>query len=90
MYSVQPFTRSPRFVTLFSTRPLPLPLSFSTVLSVPPVLSLSFLSLYFLSASGEQSPSLLLLPGPIRHCNQTPGISSGPTLAGWRTADKTL
>lgn len=45
---------------------------------------------YFLSVSGEQSPSLLLVPGPSRHCNQTPGISSGPTLAGRHDADKTL
>lgn len=62
---------------------------FSTVPSVPSALSLSFLSLYFLSASGPQSPSLLLVPGPSWHCNQTPGISSRPTLAGRNDTNKT-
>lgn len=54
-----------------------------------PVFSLSFLCLYFLSASCGQSQSVLLVPGSSLHCNQTPGISSRPTLAGRRGADKT-
>lgn len=53
----------------------------SAVPCVPPVLSLSFLSLYFHSASSGPPPSLLLVPGSSLHCNQTPGISSRPTLA---------
>lgn len=89
IFYVHSFTRSLSKLAALSARFSRLT-RLSAVPSVPSVLFQLFLSLYFLSASCAQSPSLLLVPGPSWHCHQTPGISSRPTLAGRRDANKTL
>lgn len=101
-FSVHPFTpspslslslASPSFLKCFTAHsslnvnpsfPLQMLLGCTLCSSCPR----SVLYISFLFASGEQSPSLLLVPGPSRRSNQSPGISSGPTLAGGHNADK--
>lgn len=68
---------------------LPLQMLPCRTLCPPCPLAVLYMAL-FLPSHGEQSPSLLLVPGPSRHCNHTPGISSVPTIAGRHDAETTL